>query len=339
MVTIKDIARLAGVSITTVSRALNGYPDVSPKTRKKIQKIAAELGYRPNVVARSLVTKKTQTIGLLLSDLRRRSTDSFVLDLLCGMNDAAGERGYELILFHTNPVKQRVKSYRALCQERQVDGVIVMGLRLDDPYLQEMMEAEIPCVFVDVEVEGERVGYVTSANAKGARLAITHLADMGHREIAFVNGHDQAAVSHYRLQGVREACRDLGLALPEERVLDGAFTEEQAYEAVAALLAHDPAVTAVFCASDRMAIGAMRAARDAGLRVPDDLSVVGFDDIVLASYTTPALTTIRQHTYEMGEAAAHLLIDMLEGVASSHRVVIDVELVQRDSVAPPRRHA
>ncbi|MFO7274440.1 MAG: LacI family transcriptional regulator [Symbiobacteriaceae bacterium] len=337
MVTIKDVARRAGVSITTVSRALNGYPDVSPDTRRRVLQVAREMGYRANAIARSLVTKKTRTLGVLISGLRRDgSADGFVLELLCGMNDAAADQDYELILFHTNPSRQRRKSYRDLCHERQVDGVIVMGLRLDDPYLREVLEAEIPCVFIDVALEGENVGYVTSANAEGARRAIDHLAGQGHRHIAFVNGHDRADVSRHRLAGVRRACAEWGIPLPAQRVLDGGFEEEQARRVVADLLQRDREVTAVFCASDRMAIGAIRAAREAGRRVPEDLSVVGFDDIVLAQYVTPPLTTIRQQIYEMGAAATRLLIGILEGTAEERRVVLDVELVERASVAPPR---
>ena len=336
MVTIKDVARRAGVSITTVSRALNGYPEVSPDTRRRVLAVAREMGYRANAIARSLVTKRTRTLGVLISGLRRDDgAGGFVLELLCGMNDAAADREYELILFHTDPARQRRKSYRDLCHERQVDGVIVMGLRLDDPYLREVLEAEIPCVFIDVALEGANVGYVTSANAEGARLAIAHLARHGHRHVAFVNGHDRADVSRHRMAGVRRSCAELGIPLPSHRVLNGGFDEEQARRAVAELLRHDGEVTAVFCASDRMAIGAIRAARDAGLRVPADLSVVGFDDIVLAQYVTPPLTTVRQRVYEMGAAATELLIGILEGTATSRRVVLDVELVERASVAPP----
>lgn len=168
MVTIKDIAKAASVSVTTVSRALNGYDDVNEGTRLKIRTIADQLGYSPNMAARSLISKKTKTLGLLLSNVTRDSSkDNIAFEVLCGINDRSGELDYDLVLFSTTPQKQRVKSYKTLCQERGVDGVIIMGIRLDDPYLKEIVSSDIPCVLIDITLEGPNVGYVTSDNTKG----------------------------------------------------------------------------------------------------------------------------------------------------------------------------
>jgi len=168
LVTIKDIAKAANISVTTVSRALNGYDDVNEETRRRIKAIADELGYIPNMAARSLIVKKSKTLGLLLSNVTRASSkDNIAFEALCGMNDRAGELNYDLILFSTTTQKQKMKSYKTLCQERGVDGVIIMGMRLDDAYLKEIVSSEIPCVLIDLPLHGTNVGYVTSDKNRG----------------------------------------------------------------------------------------------------------------------------------------------------------------------------
>jgi LacI family transcriptional regulator len=334
MATIKDIAKKAGVSITTVSRALNGYDDVSEETRRKIRQIAEELSYSPNVLARSLVSRRTHTIGLILSDINRAGAkDSFAYELLCGINDRAGELNYDLLLFSTSPTKQMEKSYHALCKERKVDGAILSGLRLDDPYLQEVIQQEsFPCVLIDIPETGANVGHVTSDNRNGALLAVRHLLENGHRRIAMINGHDQAHVSRERLEGYREALEKSGLPFEPELVFDGGFTEEGGAEATYQILLKHPDVTAIFCASDLMALGAMRALERMGRKVPDDVSIVGFDDINIAAYCSPKLTTIRQDKYELGYQAAQLLIDMLENRTKNRKILLSNQLIIRESV-------
>lgn len=189
MTTIKDLAKAAGVSITTVSRALNGYSDVSEKTRKRIKKLAEEMSYRPNALAQSLVLKKTNTIGVIMSEIKRSNAkDAFAFEVLCGINDRANELDYDILLFSTNPKKQSKKSYSALCQERHVDGAILQGLRINDQYLKEVVERpRFPCVLIDIPVEGEWVGHVTTDNVNGTREAMDHLIRLGHRR----HRHDQ----------------------------------------------------------------------------------------------------------------------------------------------------
>ena len=174
MTTIKDIARAAGVSITTVSRGLNGYSDVSEKTRKKILRIAKELNYSPNTLARSLVMNKSKTFGLLVSGLNQSSAkDNITFDMLAGINKFVGECGYDIVLLSTTSTKQREKTYTQLCRERRVDGVIIQGIRTDDPYLKEVVESDIPCVLIDIPLTSSTVGYVTTDNILGAKEADT----------------------------------------------------------------------------------------------------------------------------------------------------------------------
>ncbi|SFF67411.1 transcriptional regulator, LacI family [Halobacillus alkaliphilus] len=332
MSTIKDIAKAAGVSITTVSRALNGYSDVSIKTKQRIHDIAKELEYSPNALARSLVMKKTKTIGLLVSGLNRSgSKDHIVMDVLTGIHEYCGEYEYDIVLFSTSTSRQGEKTYTQLCRERRVDGVIVQGIKKDDPYLIEILNSDIPCVLVDVPAEGEKVGFVTTDNVEGAMKAIDHLVSLGHDKIAMVNGHDQAFVSQERLKGFKLGLENLEKTFHPRLVVNGDYDEAISEEKAFQLLQHHPEITAVFCASDLMAFGVMRAARRHGLRVPEDLSIVGYDDIALASYVSPPLTTIAQDTFEMGYAAARLLVGILEETEVERICMVDNELKIRET--------
>ncbi|HET7577664.1 MAG TPA: LacI family DNA-binding transcriptional regulator [Bacillales bacterium] len=334
MATIKDIAKVAGVSVTTVSRALNGYSDVNEKTRQKIKAVAEELKYSPNVLARSLVVKRTKTIGLIVSELSQSEPkDNFTFEVLRGINDCAGELGYDLILFSTNPKKQKEKTYAQLCRERRVDGAIIQGIRTDDPYLEEVVQSSIPCVLVDIPLETESVGYVSTDNVLGAGKAVRHFIAGGHRHIGMINGHGQAFVSKTRLEGYRQALQNAELPYRKEWVVDGGFRESEAEKKAYELLSQYPEITALFCASDLMALGAMKAARSLGRSIPGGLSVVGYDDNLLAPYATPPLTTIAQNEYQMGYEAAHLLVAILENKDESHKRILDTELIVRQSTS------
>ncbi|PTL38015.1 LacI family DNA-binding transcriptional regulator [Alkalicoccus saliphilus] len=338
MATIKDIAKEAGVSVTTVSRALNGYSDVSAGTRKLIEKTAQELNYSPNTLARSLVMNKSRTIGLLVSELNRSGAkDMFTYEVMCGINDSAADEGYDLVLFSTNTVKQKQKSYTQLCRERQVEGVIMQGIKMDDPYIKEVIESNIPCVFVDVEVEGENVGYVTTDNIFGAQIAVKHLINLGHRNIAMMNGHDQAHVSAKRRKGYERELIEADIAVQEEYIINGEFLEPVAETKAYRFLEKNKHITAVFCASDLMALGVMKAATRLGLKIPEDLSIVGFDNIVLSEYTSPQLTTIGQDKYQMGYEAAKMLTSMLTNRIPTQKIAtLDNSLIIRGTTAPPK---
>ncbi|MFM9279774.1 LacI family DNA-binding transcriptional regulator [Paenibacillus jiagnxiensis] len=334
MTTIKDIARVAGVSVTTVSRALNGYGDVNENTRQKIIQVSKDLNYSPNTLARGLVMNKSRTIGLLVSGMNRQNAkDQFTFEVLSGINEYASEQDYDLILFSTNSTKQREKTYSQLCKERRVDGVILSGIKTDDPYLQEVVESDIPCILIDIPMKSDTVGYVTTDNVLGASTAVSHLIGLGHRNIAMVNGHDQAFVSPQRLQGYKEALETRHLPFRPEWVVNGAYDEETARQEAEKLLARCPEITAVFCASDLMALGVLKAAVSLGRRVPEQLSVVGYDDILLASYANPPLTTISQNKFQLGYEAATMLIHMLEGSREPHEMYLDTQLVIRHSTS------
>lgn len=337
MATIKDIAKKVGVSVTTVSRALNGYDDVNENTRKKIIKAANELNYTPNAVARTLVTKKSKTIGLIVSELNRSSNkDNFTFEVLCGINEYTAESDYDMVLFSTDPNRQKKKSYSQLCMERGVDGAILQGIRTDDPYLHEVLESNIPCVLIDIPINTETVGYVSTDNYDGAKTAVNHLIKLGHVHIGMVNGHEHAFVSRERLKGYQAALHESGLSFDETMVVNGKFFEKNAEEVTYKLLIEHPQITALFCASDLMAFGAIKAAQRLNLSVPRDLSIIGYDDIILSSYVMPRLTTVSQDKFMIGYKAAEMLISMLNEEKAAHICILPTELVKRDTTIKPR---
>ncbi|WP_421382232.1 LacI family DNA-binding transcriptional regulator [Bacillus salacetis] len=334
MTTIKDIAKAAGVSVTTVSRALNGYSDVKELTRQKIAAVAKELNYSPNTLARSLVMNKSQTIGLLVSGFTKESVkDNFTVEVLAGVNECASEMNYDLVLFNTNSSMQREKTYTQLCKERRVDGVIIQGIRTDDPYLKEVVDSDIPCVLIDIPVTSENVGYVTTDNELGADKAVQHLVELGHRNIGMVNGHEYAFVSQKRLNGYKRALENAGLPFNPKYVVDGNFKEGEAAKVTKELLTEHPEITAVFCASDLMAIGSLKAAQEMGKQIPSDLSIVGYDDILLASYVSPSLTTVAQNKFQLGFEAAQMLLNLLTKGDQLKQVILQTELKKRESTA------
>ncbi|WP_018131198.1 LacI family DNA-binding transcriptional regulator [Effusibacillus pohliae] len=333
--TIRDVAKAAGVSITTVSRVLNQYADVNPKTRQKVLKVVEKMGYQPNAVARGLVMNRTRTVGLVVSDLTKsRTGHHFMFDVLCGINDRAQELGYDVVLFSTSPTAQRKTTYLEFVRQRRVDGVIMMGIRLDDPYTHEVVEAPIPSVLVDVPLTSSTCSYVTTDNVAGARMATEYLLRLGHRHIGFVNGHQQAAVSQQRLAGYTQALAAAGVPFREEYVYYGNFELVDGANGVQHLKQQHPHISAVFFASDLMALGGMKYIQANGGCVPGDLSIVGFDDIDLASLMQPALTTVRQMRYEMGKSAVDTLLRMLEDGETGKGIVLPPELIVRETAQP-----
>jgi LacI family transcriptional regulator len=211
-----------------------------------------------------------------------------------------------------------------------VEGAIVEGLRLSDPYIEEIKRTQIPTVLIDIPILTDKVGYVSSDNVQAAFEATSYLIKLGHRNIGFINGHNDAAVSFERLEGYKKALEKNNIPYKEEYVVFDDFTQEGGYNSFKTLIFENPEITAIFHASDLMAIGSFKAAKDLGMKVPDDISIVGFDDIELASLITPGLTTIRQDTFKMGYNAAKHLLSIIKGEKPQH-IVIPHKLVIRDS--------
>ncbi|PGS54225.1 LacI family DNA-binding transcriptional regulator [Bacillus sp. AFS041924] len=337
-ITLKDISKATGFSITTVSRALNGYSDVNEETRVKIFQVADELGYSPNILARSLVMKQSKTIGFIVSDIKRESIkDQFMFEILCGVSDFLAKTEYEFVLLSTTTTKQKNKTYKQICAERQLDGVIIQGLKMNDPYLEEAVNSQTPCVLIDIPCDGEKNGFVTSNQYESAKNAVKYLIRVGHKNIAFINGTEYAHVSTVRKQAYEAAIKENRIEFREELIVNGDFEEEKAKQEMIKLLLNHPDITAVFCASDVMALGALHAARELKIAVPEQLSIIGFDNILISQYVTPKLTTIGQYPYKMGVAAANMLIDIFEGKESERVIEVKNDLILRESVATVKK--
>jgi LacI family transcriptional regulator len=335
--TIRELARRSGVSVGTVSRALNGSTDVRPETRERIMRLAQELDYTPAAAARTLVTQRSHVIGVFLEtgeghpDLQH----PFFHEVLVGLKDRIGAVGYDLLLFaSTRPGNgYGDHSYLKRCQHHNVDGAVLMGVDADDEELRRLLRSELPCVGVDVELAGTCTGYVMSDNSIGADLAVRHLYELGHRRIATITGLLDKKPGIDRLRGYRDEVQRLGLGYRDEYVGYGDFYFETGHQAAARLLALDEPPTAIFAASDMMALGVIRAAAEAGLRIPEDLSVVGFDDIQLAQHVHPPLTTLAQDKAGLGVEAANALLRQIEGADSAEPVTLPVQLIVRGSTA------
>ena len=338
MPTIHDVARLAGVSITTVSKVLNGYPDVGAKTRAKILRITKEVGYRPSAMARGLAMSRSWLIGVFFQDAVNSGLEHpFFEVVLNGCKNTVGRHGYDLLFFGNlvfSPGEAR-NDYLSRARQRQVDGVLLMGVHRHDKELLKLAQADLPCMFIDIDITGPRSGFIESNNREGAKQAVRHLLALGHRRIAVIGDRHGSRPGEDRLAGAREAMTEAGVEWSKEYVEYGDFSQESGYAAMAALLARlgtDRRPTGVFAQSDLMAFGAMDAAFERGLRIPEDLSIVGFDDIQSAARFRPRLTTVRQNMHRIGEKAGESLIRMIEGDGAQPPVLsVETELVVRES--------
>jgi DNA-binding LacI/PurR family transcriptional regulator len=328
--TIYDVARLAGVSTATVSRALNSTGQIAPGTRAAIEAAVTQLGYRPNTIARSLVTKSTQTIALLLPDI----SNPFYAALVSGIQQSVLSHDHTMLLCTTEGDAQREEQYLRLLRAKQVDGALVDGLVLPPDRIAQFVQDGFPIVCLDRDIDSAAIPLVQVDNREGGRIATEHLVGLGHRRIAHVMGTRSLHISEGRLAGYYDALYSADIPKDQELVADGRFTEEGGYAATRALLAARPSLTAIFAANDLSAFGVLSALAESGRRVPQDVSVVGFDDLRLSSFVTPPLTTVRQPAAEIAQLATELLIGLTRGQTVSrmwHR--LEPSLVVRASTA------
>ena len=329
--TIRDVAKKAGVSITTVSKALNDYTDVNPETRKRIQEIARQMNYVPNVAGRSMGGRVDKVIGLLINDLRPMDPSGSVYGILSGVCHACQDNNIEFILMTTDGKQQKQRPLKMLCLRKQLTGLIFAGFRLNDPYLHQLDEIDIPCACIDIRTEKADVLDVTMDNERAAHEAVSFLVKNGRRNIALVNGGLDADVSILRGSGYRWALEEAGLPVRAERMVSANFDTQMAYEKTKQLLAQDHQVDALFCASDLMALGACQAIEEKGLTVGKEIAVIGFDDIPVARYLYGGLTTVRQDFYLMGYMAGKAIYQRIEGKEDVQVDNMMYELVIRGS--------
>jgi DNA-binding LacI/PurR family transcriptional regulator len=335
--TLEEVAAHAGVSRATVSRVVNGSPRVSPDIRRVVEAAVTELGYVPNRAARSLVTRRSDSIGVIIAEpTGRLFSDPFFPRLLRGISAALSARDLQLVLLMPASVSetQRTADYLAA---GHVDGALLVSLHDDDPLPIQMAAAHIPMVVSPRPRRPMSVSYVDVDNRGGARSAVAHLIGRGRKVIATVAGPADMAPGVDRLAGYRDALVEGGLGTDPKLEVVSDFTQEGGASAMERLLAARPDIDAVFAASDLMAAGALGVLTAAGRRVPQDVAIVGFDDSPVATTTQPALTSVRQPIEEMGHEMARLLIDAVEGADPvPRRVILATELIERASSAGRR---
>ena len=315
------------MSHPTVSRALQNSPLVNPATAAKIRKIAEAAGYRPSAVARGLVTRRTRTVGLVVTTV----ADPFAGEVACGIEQAANDHGYAVFLANSNANPEHERKVVQALAERRVDGIIVTSSRVGSDYLPMLAQLNVPMVLVNDQYPGEFVHSVMIANEEGSRAATDHLIELGHRRIAYVGDRSGYQTDTERLKGYKQALAEAEIAFVAEFAVLGNGRPEGALAAVDWLLRSADPPTAVCCYNDMTALGAMRAIRARGLRVPEDVSVTGFDDLFFGEYLEPTLTTVRQPMRRMGEMAMENLLKLMSGEESVAQVKVDAELIVRGS--------
>ncbi|MCB1380706.1 MAG: LacI family DNA-binding transcriptional regulator [Alphaproteobacteria bacterium] len=326
-----DVARLAGVSTATASRALSNPDVVAEDTRKAVQSAAASCGYKINLVARSLRTHRSQTLLVLVPGI----DNNFYPEIISGLETGALERGYSMILGFTGKDEAREQAYLELLNARRADGLIVVddGLRSLNP---QMLPPDVPTVHLLEAKSGRKTAAVHIDDEAAAFMATRHLLDLGHRRIAHVSGRPSSEAASRRCTGYQRALATAGICADPGLVLGGSYDLCAGYEAAASLLALTDPPTAVFCANDSTAIGVLRHCKEQGRRVPQTMSVVGFDDVSDAALTDPPLTTIRQPRHQIGLSAIGAVMDIIDGRKDVVRdVILPHELVVRQSTAPP----
>ncbi|MFH1487723.1 MAG: LacI family DNA-binding transcriptional regulator [Pseudomonadota bacterium] len=327
MANIKDVARKSGVSIATVSRVVNSSEHrVSAETRERVLQAIKELDYRPNALAQGLIMKRSMTVGIIIPDI----SNPYYAEIVRGIQDVADRTGYAVMLQNTDRKKERIIKCIQLLREKRADGIIFSGGILHGfetlSTLRELSQRVVVIGRHEVDFPAVRVD-----NILGAAQAVQHLIDLGHRKIGFISGSRMSTTSVDRLRGYRNSLAQFGVPYESARVRQGNLTPESGYLAAKTLLDQKERVTAIFAANDLMAYGVINAAKEQGLRVPEDLSVIGFDNIPLSGYFDPPLTTVEIPMYDLGVAAMEMLADLISTIDLNRLKIVQTSLILRGS--------
>ncbi|PMQ01963.1 MAG: LacI family transcriptional regulator [Dictyoglomus sp. NZ13-RE01] len=340
MVTIHDVAKKAGVSVMTVSRVINGKRNVKQSTRERVLKAIEELGYVPNSIARSLTLKKTATIGLVISDI----TNPFFTTIARGVEDTAIAKHFTVILCNTDENPDKELMYIEVLSRNKVDGLIFTSASGRKSPLKSVFLRNIPLVLIDRTIEGlDDVDIVRGDSIEGAYLLTKHLLDLGHRRIGIVVGSKHISTAVDRIEGYKRAFREYNIPIDESLIKineNSKFSKEDGYRLTKELLSLKEPPTAIFGGNNLMAIGAILAIREMGLKIPDDISLVSFDDVESLSEVYPFLTVVKQPAYTMGVLATELLIRRIENkdkIKEKREILLKPELIIRSSTAPPKK--
>jgi LacI family transcriptional regulator len=332
--TLEDIARLSGVSRSTVSRVINGDVNVKEETRRSVQQVIQSYNFQPNLAARGLASGRTKVIGVVIpAEVSVIFTDPYFPILLQGVSRLCNDREYSVMLWLAEPDYERRMITRIL-HNGLVDGVVVASILIDDVIIHPLMDSKMPFILVGRHPTLD-VSFLDVDNLQAGRKATMHLVRLGYKRIATISGNMSQVAGIDRYQGYVKALQDSGHTFRPELVAEGSFSEEGGYSAMQKLLKYKP--DAVFIASDMMAFGAMRALREAKLSIPDDIAIVGFDDLPASAKAEPPLTTVRQPIFQMGSKAAEVLIDLIENnTQTTQKYILDTELVVRESCGSAR---
>ncbi|MGL5385168.1 MAG: DNA-binding transcriptional regulator CytR [Enterobacterales bacterium] len=334
MATMKDVAEMAGVSTATVSRALMNPEKVSTPTRQKVEQAVLAVGYSPHALTRNIKRNESRTILVIVPDI----CDPFFADVIQGIEQTAAQHGYLVLIGDCAQQHQQERTFVNLIITKQIDGMLLLGSNLPFDASKEEQRNLPPMVMANEFAPELELPTVHIDNLTAAFEAVHYLHQLGHKQIACIAGPEQMPLSHYRLQGYIQALRRNGITVESSYITRGDFTYEAGAQALVSLMALPKPPTAVFCHSDVMAIGVLSQAKKMGLRVPQDLSIVGFDDIKLAQYCDPPLTTVAQPRFEIGQQVMLLLLEQLHGqVVNSGSRLLDTELIIRGSTAAPKR--
>lgn len=328
---IKDIAKAAGVSSSTVSRALQGSPLISKATAERIRRIANKAGYLPSAVGRSLVTRKTNTIGVVVTTI----SDPMMADVVSGIETAANESGYSVFLAHSYAKAEREMQVVQSFLERRVDGVLVLASRVGAQYKALFAHIQVPLILINNQYPEPFEYSVGIDNVPASRAITQYLIRLGHRRIAYIGDRLGRETDVERFNGYRQALKSAGIPPHQELVAAGDGRIEAGVEAMRQLLDLPSPPTAVVCYNDMTAIGALRAARTRSIPVPAEISLTGFDDLFISTDTNPPLTTIRQPKRRMGQLAIAMLMKILAGEECERHIKVQGELIVRESAAPP----
>jgi LacI family transcriptional regulator len=329
-ITIKDLAKMLNVSHTTVSRSLNDSPLISRETKQRVKAIARKYNYTPNVSARSLVLSKSYNIGLFFSTLKTGTTSGFFLDAVRSINSYIKGR-YKLAVEAIDDFKD----FQSI-NKRNYDGILLMSQNpMDDSFIAHVISEEIPFVVINREIQGQKVASVLTDDLVGAYEATNYLLQCGHKKIGIILGKREFRSTHKRKEGFIKALSDGGIGLDERLIVEGDFDIESGYDGMTSLLKSGMQPTAMFCSNDDMAIGAMKAVFDFGLKVPGDISIMGFDDNGIAAYLSPGLTTVKRPIEKVSREGVKILLSKMEGkiFQDTEMINLPTKLMIRSSVA------
>lgn len=328
-VTLRELAKIANVSHTTVARVLNNDPAVRDETRKRILELSEKYGYRPRKKERKSTVQKPNLLGLLVPDIK----NPYHVEMARGIEDKAYEKGYNIIFCSTDYKSERLRTYVELMKNAGVKGFIFSSARLHEEIIEGLIEERFPLVLVNSRMVGENYNYVTCDNLKGAYLITEHLITLGYRKIAIITGPSNMSSGIDRLKGYQQALKDYAIPDKKRYIQRGPFQTDTGYEAALKLLALKDRPEAIFAASDYLAMGVIRALGESDLNYPEDIALVGFDDTHYAANQKISLTTVSQRKYEMGNLSVNILIDNIEQKHSAytHKIVLEPRVVLRES--------